>query len=50
MLGLALGALLGLPCVAVFLWIVRSSGETFYLYVWLFIMMVQLVMVGDAYV
>lgn len=41
---LFLSAVIGLPLIAGFLWVVRATGEQFYLYVWLFLVAVQFIM------
>jgi STE24 endopeptidase len=34
--GHAIGAVIGMPLVAAFLWIIKSAGENFFFYVWIF--------------
>ena len=40
-----LSAVIGLPCVAGFLWVVQVTGDRFYVYVWLFLMAIQFIMI-----
>ena len=46
--GLLLGALLGLPLLALFLWLMAQAGSLWWLYAWLVLMAFQLVMMVIA--
>ncbi|KAJ3085354.1 CAAX prenyl protease 1 [Quaeritorhiza haematococci] len=43
--GLLISGIIGVPVVAAFLWIIQWTGDNFALYVWLFMLVFQLVMV-----
>ncbi|GAB5585559.1 zinc metalloprotease [Umbelopsis nana] len=43
--GHAIGAVIGLPLVAGFLWIIQSAGQNFFFYVWIFMVVFQMVMI-----
>jgi STE24 endopeptidase len=34
--GHAIGAVIGLPLVAAFLWIIQTAGKNFFFYIWIF--------------
>ncbi|KAK9694531.1 zinc metalloprotease [Basidiobolus ranarum] len=43
--GYLLGGAIGIPLVSAFLWIIKSTGEQFYFYIWVFMLMFQILMV-----
>ncbi|KAI9290052.1 peptidase family M48-domain-containing protein [Umbelopsis sp. AD052] len=43
--GHAIGAVIGLPLVAAFLWIIQSAGKNFFFYVWIFMVVFQMIMI-----
>ncbi|RUP50100.1 peptidase family M48-domain-containing protein [Jimgerdemannia flammicorona] len=43
--GHLLGGAIGIPVLAAFLWIIKATGETFYFWVWVFIIAFQMFMI-----
>jgi STE24 endopeptidase len=35
--GLAVGVVIGVPCGAGFLWVIKNTGRNFFVYVWVFL-------------